>query len=189
MVNRTHYDGSVSHVTGIVNITRRGLRGDAVHGSTASGCAPTFPASPSRWTASSTRSSRRPTARSSATSRSSASRSTSTARATRPAGSGAQPDRSDHPFAQLAGVPRRRLGDRLAVLPVDLARLRVRDVPRRAHRAARPAGARDARPLRAVHVQAVAARLHAQQDDQAQQGSASSRIDDPFALLEKLHIY
>ena len=32
------------------------------------------------------------------------------------------------------------------------------------------AGARDARPLRAVHVQAVASRLHAQQDDQAQQG-------------------
>ena len=30
MVHRTHYDGSVSHVTGIVNITRRGLRGDAV---------------------------------------------------------------------------------------------------------------------------------------------------------------
>ena len=30
MVHRTHYDGRVSHVSGIVEISRRGLRGDAV---------------------------------------------------------------------------------------------------------------------------------------------------------------
>ena len=35
---------------------------------------------------------------------------------------------------QYAGVPSRRLGDRLALLPVDLAGLRVRDVPGSAHR-------------------------------------------------------
>ena len=39
-----------------------------------------------------------------------------------------------------------------------------------AHRAARPGVERHARSLRAVHVQAVAARVHAEQDDQEQQG-------------------
>ena len=81
---------------------RRGLRGDAVARSTASGCATTSRASRSRWIASSTRSSRRPAARSSATSRSSGFRSTSTARATRPAGSGARQGRAITPS------PRRR---------------------------------------------------------------------------------
>src|SRR5690348_10591552 len=35
----------------------------------------------------------------------------------------------------LTDLPRRRLGDRIAVLPVDLARLRERNVPRAARRA------------------------------------------------------
>ena len=39
-----------------------------------------------------------------------------------------------------AGVPRRRFGDRVSLLPVDLAGLRVRDVPGGTHRATRRAG-------------------------------------------------
>ena len=69
-VDRIAYDGDISHVTGIVNITRRGLRGHAAKIRRCSGCAATFPSSPSRWSASSTRSKRKHRERSSATSRS-----------------------------------------------------------------------------------------------------------------------
>ena len=54
--------------------------------------------------------------------------------------------------------------------------------------AARSGGRGNVRSLRAVHVQAMASRLHAQQDDQAQQGLVRV-VDDPLALLTKLHIY
>ena len=40
------------------------------------------------------------------------------------------------PLRQYAGLPPRRLRDRLSVFPVDLAGLRIRDVPCRSHRAA-----------------------------------------------------
>ena len=43
MVHRTHYDGSVSHVTGIVNITAEDYVGDAVPIRPGSGYAATFP--------------------------------------------------------------------------------------------------------------------------------------------------
>ena len=76
------------------------------------------------------------------------------------------------PLRPHTGVPARRLRDRLSVLPIDIAGPRKRDVPGGTHRAARPHGRRDARSLRAIHVQTVAPRLHAQQDDQTQQGSA-----------------
>ena len=49
--------------------------------------------------------------------------------------------RGDHPFAEHAGVPARRLGHRLALLPVDLAGLRVRHVPGGPHRPARASAA------------------------------------------------
>ena len=42
----------------------------------------------------------------------------------------------DHPFANSPVFLLRRFGDRLAVLPVDLARLRVCDVPGGTDRAA-----------------------------------------------------
>ena len=45
-----------------------------------------------------------------------------------------------------------------------------------------------ARSLRALHLQAVASGLHAEQDDQEQQGSVPV-LDDPIGLLDKLHIY
>ena len=88
MVHRTHYDGSVSHVTGIVNITAERISRRCRPDSTVSGFAATFPASLSRWTASSTRSRRKRMARSSATSRSSGFPLISTELAMRPAGSG-----------------------------------------------------------------------------------------------------
>jgi hypothetical protein len=87
-VNRTYYDGSISHVTGIVSITaedyeRMPSRFDGPW------LRSNFPEVPSRWTASSTRSSRKPTARWSATWRSSGSRSICTGLAMRRVGSGA----------------------------------------------------------------------------------------------------
>jgi hypothetical protein len=81
----------------------------------------------------------------------------------------------DAPFAR---TPVFLVGDSamgLALLPVDLARLRVLDVSGGAADAARPGSDGHAGPLRAVHLQAVASGIHAQQDDQAQQGSVRVR--------------
>ena len=74
MVSRVSYDGTMSHVTGIVTISRRRVRGDARPLRRRVAARATSPMSPTRWSGSSTRSSRRRTARSSATSGSSASR-------------------------------------------------------------------------------------------------------------------
>ena len=137
MVHRTHYDGSVSHVTGIVNIS-----------------ADDYEAMPSRFDGEWLRGNFPGVAQSMDRfidkikeethgeilgdleivripldlyrARNATSRQWLTAGPT------------DHPFATLTGVPRRRLGHRLSVLPVDLAGFRVRDVPGGAHRAARP---------------------------------------------------
>ena len=79
---------------------RRGLRGDAATIRRPVASRATSPVSPSRWTASSTRSSRKRTARSSATWRSSGYRWTCTGLAMRPAGSGAERGTGDHPFAR-----------------------------------------------------------------------------------------
>ena len=78
----------------------------------------------------------------------------------------------DHALADDAGLPARRLGDGLAVLPGDLTRLRERLLPGRPHRQSGAVARDDVRPLRDVHVPAMAAGLHAQPDDQAQQGPA-----------------
>ena len=134
MVHRTHHDGSVSHVTGIVNIT-----------------AEDYEAMPSQFDGEWLRDNFPAVAQSmdrfidkikqethgeiigdleivripldlyrarNATSR-----------------QWLQIGRRRPPVRQLAGVPARRFGDRLSVLPVDLARLRVRDVPGGTHRA------------------------------------------------------
>jgi hypothetical protein len=98
-VNRTYYDGSITHVTGIVSISaedyeRMPSRFDG------SGCVTTFLTWPSRWTASSPRSRRRPTGRSSATWRSSGSRSICTGRATPPSREWRRTGPDDHPFAR-----------------------------------------------------------------------------------------
>ena len=88
MVHRTYYDGQSQprdgHRQHHAPRTMRRCRPD----STASGFAATFPASPSRWTGSSTRSRRKPMERYSATWRSSGYRLISTGLAMRPAGSG-----------------------------------------------------------------------------------------------------
>ena len=90
MVHRTHYDGSVSHVTGIVNISARGLRRDAVPIRRSMASRQLFQRRSSRWTGSSTRSSRKRRASYSATWRSSGYPSICIGLAMRPAGSGAQ---------------------------------------------------------------------------------------------------
>ena len=126
----------------------------------------------SRWTGSSTRSRRRPTARSSATSRSCGSRSTSIAPGTRRAGAGTGPG-IDHP---LARTPVFLLGDSAIGSPyfqsislgLECAFFLAGHI---ANRDLSVGG--DVRPLRGVHVPAVAARLHAHPDDQAQQGPVS----------------
>ena len=131
MVHRTHYDGSVSHVTGIVNIN-----------------AQEYEAMPSRFDGQCLRSNfpgvaqsmdgfidkikdeahgeiRRPRDRSDSPG------SVSRAQCDQPgvAFSGAERP----PVRPLTGVPRRRLGHRLAVLSVDFAWFRVCDVPGGTH--------------------------------------------------------
>jgi hypothetical protein len=90
MVHRTHYDGRVSHVTGIVNISADEYQAMPSR-STASGFGATLRVSLSRWIGSSTRSRRKRRARCSATSRSCGFPSTCTELAMRPAGNGSKP--------------------------------------------------------------------------------------------------
>ena len=146
MVHRTHYDGSVSHVTGIVSIS-----------------AEEYEAMPSRFDGDWLRSNVPRVAESMDRfidkikeethgevlgdleivripldlyrARNATSRQWLTGGAKRP------------PLRQLTGVPRRRLGHRLAVLSVALARFRVCDVPRGAHRSTGPTTQRHARSL------------------------------------------
>ncbi len=89
MVHRTHYDGSVSHVTGIVNISAEEYEAMPSRFDGA-WLRATSPASPSRWTGSSTRSRRKRTGRYSASWRSSGYHWISTARAMRRTGSGSK---------------------------------------------------------------------------------------------------
>ena len=126
---------TISHVTGIVSISQAEYEAMPPNFDGA-WLRDNFPASPSRWTASSTRSGPRRTASSSVTS-------TITRipldlyRATERH----QPTlaRIGHrsPAGRGAGLPARGLGDRLALLPVDLARPRVRVLPGRPHRQSR----------------------------------------------------
>ena len=135
MVHRTHYDGSVSHVTGIVNITAEEYEAmpPRFDGAWLRGNFPDVAESMDRFIDKVRQEThgevdRRPRDRPDPA--------RPVPRAQRDEPAVAQVGPSDHPLATLAGVPRRRLGHRLAVLPVDLARLRVRDVPGRAHRPA-----------------------------------------------------
>src|SRR6185312_11635746 len=153
-VHRTYYDGSISHVTGIVNIStedyeampprvdgslhRQGQAGDQ------------------------RRAARRPRDRADTP------EPVPGPQRDQPAVADVRPRRP--PVLGLSGVPARRLGNRLTVLPVDIAGPGVRDVPGRADRATRPAFEGHVRSLRAAHVQTVASGVYAQQDDQAQQG-------------------
>ena len=117
---------------------RRGLRGDAVDDSTASGFAATSPASPESMDRfidkikqeTARRDSRRPG------DHPDTARSVPGSQCDQPAV--ARGGTGDHPFARS---PVFLVGDSaigLAVLPVDFAGLRVCDVPRGTHRAARP---------------------------------------------------
>ena len=187
MVHRTHYDGSVSHVSGIVNIT-----------------AEEYEAMPPRFDGEWLRSNYPGVAQSMDRFIDKIKQETNgeiigdleivripldlyrARNATSRPWLRGGPERP--PLRPVAGLPRRRLGHRLAVLPVDLARLRVCDVPGGADRTARPAAPGDARSLRAVHLQAVAARLHAQQDDQAQQGPVRVDRRPARAAREAAHL-
>ena len=173
-VNRTYYDGSITHVTGIVNISAEDYERmpSQFDGQWLRGNFPQVAQSMDRFIAKVNDGNR--AARSSVTWRSSGSRWICTGPAMRPAGSCVGRDRRP-PIRPLAGVPGRRFGHGLALLPVDLARLRVRDVPGGTAGAARPAADGHAGSLRAVHLQAVASGIHAQQDDQAQQGPVRVR--------------
>ena len=139
-VHRTYYDGSISHVTGIVNITAEDYERDAaaIRWPVASRQLPRRgpvdgPLHRQDQGGNPRRDHRRPGDRPD------------------PAGSvpGAQRDQpavapgGDRrpPVRPLAGVPGRRFGHGLPLLPVDFAGLRVRDVPGGTARAARPAAA------------------------------------------------
>ena len=143
-VNRTYYDGSISHVTGIVNIT-----------------AEDYERMPSRFDGHWLRSNFPHVAQSMDRFIAKVKQETNgelvgdleivripldlRARSDQPA---VAPSRDGRPpIRSLVGVPRRRFGDGLSVLPVDFARFRVRDVPGEAPRAGRRAGERRVRSL------------------------------------------
>ena len=135
MVHRTHYDGSVSHVTGIVNITAEEYEampprfdGEWLRGNFPGVAAVDGPVHRQDQGGDARRDPRRPR------DRPDPARPVPGSQRDQPAVAHGGTDRP--PVRQLAGVPRRRLGHRLSVLPVDLARLRVRDVPGGPHRAA-----------------------------------------------------
>ena len=135
MVHRTHYDGSVSHVTGIVNIT-----------------AEEYEAMPPRFDGEWLRSNFPDVAQSMDRFIDKIKQEThgevlgdlEIVRIPLESVPGAQCDQpavahsgaQRPPVRQLAGVPRRRFGHRLSVLSVDFAGLRVCDVPGGTHRAA-----------------------------------------------------
>ena len=89
---------------------------------------------------------------------------------------------------QLTGVPRRRFGHRLAVLPVDLAGLRVRDVPGRTDRAADlPLAEMLDRYELYIYKQWLRVYMRSKMIKHNKDLFETSAT--PLALLEKLHIY
>ena len=94
----------------------------------------------------------------------------------------------DHP-SPLAGVPRRRFGHGLALLPVDLARLRVRHVPGGAAGAARPAARRTCWIATSGTSYKQWLRVYMRTKMIKHNKDLFECVGDTFALLEKLHIY
>ena len=87
-----------------------------------------------------------------------------------------------------AGVSARRLGDRLAVLPVDFTGLRVRDVPGGAHRPAR-LPLRDVLDRYELHIYKQWLRVYMRSKMIKHNKDLFETVDDKLALLGKLHIY
>ena len=128
MVHRTHFDGSVSHVTGIVNISAAEFEAmpSRVDGewlrSNFPGVAESMDRFIDKVKEETHGDTRRPRGRPDTTG--------FVSRAQRDESAVAHGDVKRASFCHLPGVPRRRLGHRLAVLSVNFAWLRVCDVPR-----------------------------------------------------------
>ena len=95
----------------------------------------------------------------------------------------------DHPLADGAGLPARRLGDRVAVLPVDLAGPRVRVLPRRPHRQPDAAD----RPMVFERYEAFMyqqwLRVYMRTQMIKHNKDLLESVDDTDGLLAKLHVY
>ena len=92
------------------------------------------------------------------------------------------------PIRHRAGLPRRRLGNRLSVLSVDLARLRMCDVP--GGLIAQPdLPLRDMLDRYELYSYKQWLRVYMRSKMIKHNKDLLERIDDPFALLDKLHIY
>ena len=94
-----------------------------------------------------------------------------------------------HPFAATPVFLARRLRHRLAVLPVDLARLRVRHVPRRAHRAARGTRPREMLDRYELYSYKQWLRVYMRSKTIKHNKDLFESLDDPLALLQKLQIH
>ena len=97
--------------------------------------------------------------------------------------------RGGAPFVrQRAGVSGRRLGDGLPLLSVHFVGLRVRDVPRRT---VRPTGSplREMQDRYELHMYKQWLRVYMRSKMIKHNKDLFESIDDPLALLEKLHIY
>ena len=107
--------------------------------------------------------------------------------AMRPAGSGSRRTQRS-PVRQLAGVPRRRFGHWLSVLSIDFAWLRVCDVPGRLI-AQRDLPLRDVFDRYELYIYKQWLRVYMQSKMIKHNKDLFECVDDPLALLDKLHIY
>ena len=96
---------------------------------------------------------------------------------------------SDHPFATTPVFLARRFGHRLSVLPVDLAGLRVRDVPGGTHRAAATCQPSDMLDRYEQYIYKQWLRVYMQSKMIKNNKDLFQSLDDPVALLDQLHIY
>ena len=157
-------------------------------GSTATGCATTSPESLSRWTGSSTRSRRRRTARSSATSRSSGSRSTCIGPATRPAGSGSPRGRATtrsppHPCSSPATRP-----SALRTSSRSRSASSARCTSQASSRSA-TCRCEDVLDRYELYIYKQWLRVYMRSKMIKHNKDLFETLDEPLALLEKLHIY
>ena len=187
MVNRTHYDGSVSHVTGIVNITAEDYEAmpPRFDGEWLRGNFPGVAESMDRFIdkikeETHGRDPRRPRDRPDPAG--------SVPRAQRDEPAVAHSGARRPPVRQLTSVPRRRLGDRLAVLPVDFAGLRVRDVPGGAPRAA-DLPLRDMLDRYELYIYKQWLRVYMRSKMIKHNKDLFESLDNPLSLLNNRHIY
>ena len=95
----------------------------------------------------------------------------------------------DHPLATDAGLPARGLGDRLAVFPVDLVRPRVRVLPGRPYRQPRRCRSTEMFDRYEAFMYRQWLRVYMRTQTIQHNKDLLASVDDTMGLLAKLHVY